>query len=44
MDSQMSCESSNSNGLLGGPDGAEKVTSPSHLEFTSVGHTISKEY
>jgi hypothetical protein len=24
--------------------GAEKMTSPSHLEFTSVGHTISKEY
>ena len=35
----------NSIGITGGADGgAEKVTSPSHLEFTSVGHTISKEY
>ena len=37
MESQNSCS-------LGMTGGAEKMTSPSHLEFTSVGHTISKEY
>lgn len=38
MDSQ--CSESYSLGMTA----AEKMTSPSHLEFTSAGHTISKEY
>ena len=37
-------ESNGSSSLTGYMNGAEKVTSPSHLEFTSQGHTISKEY
>ena len=31
--------------MTGGGNGADKMTSPSRLEFTSAGgHTISKEY
>ena len=44
MESEMMSDSQGSMGLTGGANGAEKMTSPSHLEFTQDGHTISKEY